>query len=62
MIMGIILQEKTTLGKRDKAIEEAARILIKEIRIIVTPIQDETIEEEDLSIGGGQMLEEVMDR
>ena len=52
MIMVGVIEAKTTFGTRDKAIA-AARTMTKEIRRIVTPIQEETIEEEGLSIEEG---------
>ena len=50
MIMGRVIETKTTFGTRDKVVAVAARTMTKEIRRIVTLIQEETIEEEDPSI------------
>ena len=47
--------------KKDKLVAVVARPLTKEGKKIVTLIQEETIEEEGLSIEEGQIQEEVMD-
>ena len=61
MIVGRVLEAKKTLRKRDKVVATIEITLTKEIRRIVTLIQEETIEEEGLSMGEGKMQEEVMD-
>ena len=59
MIVGGVIEAKITFGTRHKVVE--ARTRTKEIRRIVTLIQEETIDEEDLSIEEGQTQEELMD-
>ena len=54
MIVGVVIETKTTFGTRDKVVVATTRTMTKEIRRIVTLIQEETIEEEDLSIEEGQ--------
>ena len=54
MIVGNFLEAMITLGIRDKIVVVATRPLTKEKNKIVTLIQEETIEEEGLSIEEGK--------
>ena len=55
MIVGRILEARKIIGIRDKVVAVATRSLTREKKKIVTLMQEETIEGEELSIEGGKM-------